>query len=139
MNAKEYLQQLNRLNTVINQKIKEVEDLRLKARSISGIDYSKDKVQICPSGDAPFVNMTNHIVDLEAEIHREIDEFVNEKHKIINQIQRLRDSDEINVLHKRYVEFLTFEKIADDMHYSIRNIHYIHGRGLKNFEELFLK
>mgnify|MGYP006939891564 FL=1 len=45
MKAKEYLQQLQRLDTVINQKIKEVDDLRLKSRSVGSIDYSKERVQ----------------------------------------------------------------------------------------------
>lgn len=55
MKAKEYLQQLQRLDTVINQKIKEVQDLRVQMQSGGGIDYSKERVQSSPSGDAPFV------------------------------------------------------------------------------------
>ena len=58
MKAKEYLQQLQRLDTVINQKIKELDDLRLKSQSAGSIDYSKERVQTSPSGDAPFVKLT---------------------------------------------------------------------------------
>ena len=76
MKAKEYLQQLQRLDTVINQKIKEVDDLRLKSRSVGSIDYSKERVQTSPSGDAPFVKLIGRIIDLEEEINAEIAEYL---------------------------------------------------------------
>lgn len=41
MKAKEYLQQLQRLDTVINQKIKELGDLRLKSRSVGALTIQK--------------------------------------------------------------------------------------------------
>ena len=50
MKAKKYLQQLQRLDTMINQKIKELGDLRLMSQSVGGIDYSKECVQSSPSG-----------------------------------------------------------------------------------------
>lgn len=138
MTAKEYLQQLQRLDIMINQKIKEVDDLRLKSQSTGSIDYSKERVQTSHSGEVQFVKLIDRIIDLEAEINAEIDAFAGEKHKIINQIQRLKNVDEMQVLHKRYVEFLTFERIAVDMNYTIRNIYFIHGRALQNFErEIF--
>ena len=50
MRAKEYLQQLRRLDTVIDQKIKELDDLKVKSTCIGGFDYSKERVQTSPSG-----------------------------------------------------------------------------------------
>ena len=134
MKAKEYLQQLKRLDELINQKIKEVTDLRERATSVSGIDYSKDKVQTSPSGDAPFVKLIGKIADLEAEINAEIDSFVNEKHKIINQIQSLKNADYISLLFKRYVEFKKFEIIAIEMNFTYQYVLELHGCALREFE-----
>ena len=134
MKAKEYLQQLQRLDTVINQKIKEVQDLRVQARSTGGLDYSKERVQLSPSGDAPFVKPICRIIDLEAEINAEIDRFVDEKHKIINQIQGLKNSDYISLLFKRYVEFKKFETIAVEMNFTYQYVLNMHGYALKEFE-----
>jgi len=53
LTAKEYLQILRRLDTVINQKIKEKGDLRTMSTSIGSFDYAKDRVQTSPSKDAP--------------------------------------------------------------------------------------
>ena len=64
MRAKEYLQQLRRLDTVIDQKIKELDDLRSMSTSVGSIDYSKERVQTSPSGDAPFVKIVNKMIEL---------------------------------------------------------------------------
>lgn len=138
MKAKEYLQQLQRLDTVINQKIKEVQALRVQARSTGGFDYSKERVQSSPSGDAPFVKTICRIIDLEAEINAEIDRFVDEKHKIINQIQGLKNSDYISLLFKRYVEFKSLERICVEMNFSYDYIKHLHGYALKDFEDKIL-
>lgn len=137
MKAKEYLQQLKRLDELINQKNKEIDDLRHRATSVSGIDYSKERVQSSPSGDAPFVKPICRIIDLEAEINAEIDRFVNEKHKIINQIQGLKNSDYISLLFKRYVEFKKFETIAVEMNFTYQYVLNMHGYALKEFESAY--
>jgi len=139
MKAKEYLRKLQRLDTVINQKLNELSGLKAMLTSVGSTDYSKERVQTSLSGDASFVKIINKISTLEEEINAEIDRFVDEKHRIINQIQQLKKSDEIFVLHKRYVEFLTFEKIAVEMNYSIRNIYFIHGRALQHFQQMYLR
>lgn len=137
MTAKEYLQQLQRLDTVINQKIKEVRDLRLKAGSTGSIDYSKERVQKSPSGDAPFVKLIGRVIDLEAEINAEIDRYVDEKHRIINEIQGLKNADYISLLFKRYVEFKKFEVIAVEMGFTYQYVLNMHGYALKDFETTY--
>lgn len=137
MKAKEYLQQLQRLDTVINQKIKEVDDLRLKSRSVGSIDYSKERVQTSPSGDAPFVKLIGRIIDLEVEINAEIDAFVDEKHRIINQIQALKNSKYIEILYKHYVEFKRLEVVAVEMNFTYQYVVELHGYALKDFQTTY--
>lgn len=137
MKAKEYLQQLQRLDTVINQKIKELGDLRSMSKSVGSIDYSKERVQTSPSGDAPFVKQIMRIIDLEEEINREIDKFVDEKHLIINQIQALQNSKHIEVLYKHYVEFKRLEIVAVEMNFTYQYIVELHGYALKEFQTTY--
>lgn len=137
MKAKEYLKKLQRLDTVTTQKISELGDLRMKLCSVGGIDYSKERVQTSPSGDASFVNAIGRITDLESEINREIDNFVDEKHKIINQIQGLKNSDYITLLFKRYVEFKKFETIAVEMNFTYQYVLNMHGYALREFETTY--
>ena len=134
MKAKEYLQQLQRLDTMINQKIKELGDLRLMSQSVGGIDYSKERVQSSPSGDAPFVKPVLRMIELEQEINAEIDRFVDEKHEIINQIQALQNPTHIDILYKHYVEFKRLEIVAVEMNFTYQYIVELHGTALKEFQ-----
>lgn len=134
MNAKEYLQNLKKLDTVIDQKIKELDNLKTMSTSIGSFDYSKDRVQTSPDGDAPFVKAIEKICELQDEINREIDQFVDKKHRIINQIQGLSKSKYIEVLFRRYVEYKSFETIAVEMMLSYQYVIEIHGYALQEFE-----
>lgn len=137
MKAKEYLQRLKRLDTVINQKIKELEELRTMSTSVGGVDYSKERVQTSPSQDAPFTKIIYRMIDLDEEINREIDNYVDEKHRIINQIQGLENEKYIKLLYLRYVEFKKFEEIAIEMNFTYQYTIELHGYALKDFEETY--
>lgn len=135
MNAKEYLQNLKRLDTVIEQKIKELDNLKIMSTSIGSFDYSKERVQTSPDADAPFVKTVEKICILQDEINREIDQFVDKKHRIINQIQELSNPKYIDVLFRRYVEYKSFETIAVEMDLSYQYVIEIHGYALQEFEK----
>ncbi len=137
MKAKEYLLQLQWMNTVINQKIREVNDLRAKSKNIGGTGCSKERVQTSPSGEAPFVKLVGRIADLEREINTEINAFIEEKHRIINRIQALRNSKHIEVLYKRYVEFKRLEVIAVEMNFTYQYTRELHGHALQEFERTY--
>lgn len=137
MTAKKYLQQLYRLNTVINQKIRELDDLYSMATSIGNTDYSKDRVQTSPAGDAVFVKPICRIIDFEAKINAEIDRFVDKKHKIINQIQGLQNINHIKLLFMRYVEFKKFETIAVEMDFTYQYTIELHRYALQEFEKTY--
>lgn len=138
MTAKEYLQQLQRLDIMINHKAKELDTLRLQTQSIRSIDYSKERVQTSFSGDASFVKLMERITDLQAEINEEVDKYVDEKHKIINQIHSLQNVNYISILFKRYVEFKKFESIAIEMDFTYDHIRHLHGCALQDFQNKIL-
>lgn len=138
MGAKEYLNQLQRLDNAINLKLREVDDLRLKSKSIGSSDYSKERVKSSPSDEAPFTKFIERIVDLETEISSEICFFISEKHKIINQIQGLENADYISLLYKKYVEYKDLKQICDEMNFSYDRIRHLHGDALEDFENKIL-
>lgn len=139
MTAKEYLQQLERADVIIEQKMKEQADLEELSKCVRAIDYDKDRVSSSGTGDAPFVNPVLKIVMLEQEINAEIDKYVDLKRKITGEIQSLQDPQFIKVLFKRYVEYKGFDKIAVELECSERNVYAIHGQALKDFTEKVLK
>lgn len=139
MTAKEYLQQLERADAIIEQKMKEQADLEELSKCVRAIDYGKDRVSSSGTGDAPFVNPVLKIVMLEQEINAEIDKYVDLKRKITGEIQSLQDPQFIKVLFKRYVEYKGFDKIAVELGCSERNVYTIYGQALKDFTEKVLK
>ena len=50
LSAREYLGQLQELDTNINQDLERLEDMKTNACSTGGIDYSAERVQTSPSG-----------------------------------------------------------------------------------------
>lgn len=138
MTAKEYLGQLQRLDIIINQKIKELDDLHLKLKSVGSINYSKERIQTSRSNDAPFVKLIEHIMELKEEINKEIDTLVNKKHEIINKIQSLKNGKHIEILYKHYVEFKNFDVISVEMEKSYQYVLELHGHALQDFKRTYI-
>lgn len=138
MKAKEYLQQVQKLDVMINQKIAEKSELR-KFDGVLGIDYSGNKVQSSPKGDAPFTKSVERIIDLEKEIDDMIDQYVNFKDQIINEIQSLSNVTYIEILYKRYIKYKRLEVIAVELGYSYQYVRVMHGYALQEFGKAVLK
>lgn len=54
MKAKEYLQQLQRLDVMIDQRLQEKADLQAGLFSTGGVDYTKERVQTASPGNAGY-------------------------------------------------------------------------------------
>lgn len=134
LTAKQYLEQLRVIDTKINQKMEERSNLMTVATSTGAIDYSKDKVQTSPQNAQE--NRICKYVDLDAEINREIDEFVDIKHRVTKEIQELNVDYYIKILFKVYVQYKTVRDAADEIGLSYQYVRNLHKKALKAFEKL---
>ena len=134
LTAKQYLDQLRVIDTKINQKTEELADLMTAATSTGAIDYSKDRVQTSPQNAQE--NRICKYVDLDAEINREIDEFVDIKHRVTKEIQELNVDYYIKILFKVYVQCKTVKDAANEIGLSYQYVRDLHKKALKAFEEL---
>lgn len=134
LNAKQYLDQLRVIDTKINQKMEELADLMTAATSTGAIDYSKDRVQTSPQNAQE--NRICKYVDLDAEINREIDEFVDIKHRVTKEIQELNVDYYIKILFKVYVQYKTVKDAANEIGLSYQYVRDLHKKALEAFEEL---
>ena len=135
MSAKEYLGQIRKLDMRIGQRITELNQMRERLSILTGIDYSKDRVQSTPSSGNKQVE---EMVDCEHEILDMIAEETRLKHRIIAEIQILDNALYADILFRRYVECLSFERIACDMGYVYNYVCTVHGNALKAFEKQVL-
>lgn len=132
MTTKDYLNQINRLNRMINNKISEISQLRELAYSVSSIK-NEEKVQTSLKPDSIGCTIAK-LEEMEKDIDRTIDEYRDKKCKIISQIDGMEDENYYNILFSRYIEKKSFELIATEMSFSYRNITRLHGKALKAFE-----
>ena len=130
MLAKEFLKKIITIDELINCKIEQVKDLRDSLSSVSS-NLSADKVQSSANPDR-FTNTIAKIIDLEAEINRDIDRLVDYKKMARDLIEQMDTDIEKIILYKRYFEGKTFEKISVECGYSWRQTHRLHSQALQN-------
>ena len=135
MTTKEYLGQISRLNWMINNKLTEIAQLKDMAASISA-PQSGERVQTTPNFDKIGTKYAK-IDEMERKIDGMVDELVDKKEKIIQQIDSMEDENTYNILFARYIEKKTFEVIATEMKYSWRQVVRLHGTALKQFEKKY--
>lgn len=135
MTTKEYLGQISRLNRMINNKLTEIAQLKDMAVSISA-PQSGERVQTTPNFDKIGTKYAK-IDEMERKIDGMVDELVDKKEKIIQQIDSMEDENTYNILFARYIEKKTFEVIATEMKYSWRQVVRLHGTALKQFEKKY--
>jgi len=134
ISAKQYLQQVSRLDKMINNKLSEIYQLRNMATSIT-VANEGDRVQTSGSKDR-MGDAVAKIVDLEDEAHDLIVQYTEMYKRIVSQIEAVQKEKYYMVLHMRYIECKTFEQISVEIGYSYRQTTRLHGEALTEFERL---
>ena len=128
MTAKEYLGQAYRLDQRINSKIEQVASLNELATkctsTLTGMPKNPNRAS------STMADAVAKIIDLQSEINRDIDRLVDLKREIVTVIKAIKNPEYQTLLEKRYLCFLTWEKIAVDMGYDLRWLYRIHKRAL---------
>ena len=135
MDTKQYLNQISRLDRMIQNKLAEISQLRELAMSVSAVK-NEERVQTTPNFDK-IATAYCKIEEMEEKLDKLIDEFVDKKNLIISQIDKIENETYYEILFARYIEKKTFEKIADEMTYSWRQVIRLHGRALQEFEKKY--
>lgn len=135
MTTKDYLNQISRINRMINNKIVELSQLKELACSISVVS-GEDRVMVTPNFDKIGTKQAK-IDEMERNIDALVDEYIIKRDKIVSQIDSMEDENVYNVLFSRYIEKKTFEVIATEMNYSWRQTIRLHGIALKKFEQKY--
>lgn len=131
MTAKEYLRQLSRKDARIKALLERQRRYRELAERRTAV------YRDTPGGGqrhvSPVEEYATKIIDLEREIVRRIDEYADLTREVEAAIDRIGDDRYRDVLRFRYINGWGWEKIAREMHYELRWLHYLHGRALQEF------
>lgn len=133
LSAKEYLKQLEVLDMQINEDVMTLSEMKERASCTGGIDYSKPSVQTSAAGDRLCKDVVRY-TDFDERINREVDQFVDAKNQIIQEIRELREKNYIQVLYKIYVQYKPVKIAAQEMRKSYSHTLDLHKKALKAFE-----
>lgn len=137
MTTKEYLQQIGKLNKMINNKLIELAQLKEMAYSIKAV--STDERVMSSSDPDKTGSAYARIEEMEQKIDSMIDNYIDTKEKIIKQIESIQDENLYDVLFLKYIAKKRFEDIAVEIDKSWRQTIRLHGTALKKFEEKYGK
>ena len=132
MTAKEYLSQARYLDARINTKIKQLAALNTLATSatsvLTGMPHSPNKAT------SKMADIVDKIVDLQAEINRDIDALVDLKGEMRSKLEMVPAEDYKAILEMRYLCFMSWEQIASNLGLSVPYTYKLHDRALKGCE-----
>lgn len=128
MNTKTYLSQTRYLDMRIRSKLQQVDSLNELATNCTSVLTGMPRN---PSGSTSrMADAICKIIDLQNEINRDIDTLVDLKKEIMGVVKAVANPEHQTLLEKRYLCFLSWEKIAVDMGYDLRYVHKLHIRAL---------
>lgn len=132
--AKYYLEEIEKYDRLMQNKIAEIKQLRCLATSVTAV-LKPDKVQTSGAGDK-VGHIVSLIVDTEAELQTIINHFFSEKTERIKLIEQLENPLEYTVLHKKYIQYKRFDDIAAEENYTLQYIYEVHAKALKKIDDM---
>lgn len=139
MKAKEYLQNIYKTDTRIDCLQSEVNSIQERLESITP-QYNASE------GSNGSRNVHSHealickMIDLKTEIDKQLNELLDlktEAKKAIDKIISI-NADYGAILYKRYFEYKSWEKIANELCFSYPHIFRLHNNALELFEKTIL-
>ena len=134
MTAKEYLSQAYRLNRMANTKMEQIENLRALSEKVTA-SYGTE--QVAHSRNVSSMEDTIvRIVAAQEDLNRQLSEIVRLQVEISTLIDKVQNVNYSQILTKRYLRFMPWNRIASEMGYSRRWVLQKHGQALEVVEKL---
>lgn len=134
MTSKEYLLQARFLDASIRTKVEQIEALNNLATSCTSV--ISDMPRNPNRGGSRMADAVMKIIDLQEEIKIDMIALVNLKREIMDVIKAVSSLELRTILEKRYLSFISWERIAVELGYSIQHTYRLHDMALKEVEEI---
>lgn len=132
ISVKKWLNRGWKLNEEINTLLEEERRAFDNASRItSASDGERVQSSTGNSSERRFINYTEYAMLIDGYIER----LTAIKEEIFMAIYKVENSTYRTLLIKRYIQFKTWETIAEEMHYEVRWVHKLHGRALKKINK----
>lgn len=127
MDAKQYLSQLKRLGSMIENKRAEIEQWKAVAYGITP-QTNGERVQSMGKPDRMATAVCNYAT-IEAELEKQIARYGEVMLEVIGVIEQLEDPF-YSIIHKHYIENKKFEQISEEVSYSYQYTTEMHRTAL---------
>lgn len=132
--ALSYLERYERAATVIPNKLIEIEQWHDIATSITAVMNSES---VSSSGSKQkMADAVNRCLDIVEDLERQVDELDAIKRDVVHTIEQVRSTREYNLLHKKYIQFMSLQDIADDFDRDYTWVTTTHGRALRSVQRI---
>ena len=128
--AKRYLQEIQRLEELLSQRLEELSSLKTMY-GLRGCNLS-EKVQTSTKGDT-LESSVIKIIELEKEVKALIDEFTEKKKQTKKELISLSNQEYSELLYMRYIRYLAIKEMARELQNSENAV----KRKLKRAEKMF--
>lgn len=127
--AQNYLKQVEKLDTMIRNKLIEKDQWRDIAL---GITSHSEGERVQSSGSKQkMAEAIDRCIDMDEEINQLIDRLIDLKRDVSSVIEQL-NATEYDVLHKIYIQYLSLYDVADMKGKTYSWVTTVHGRALQN-------
>ena len=134
MTIKQQLRRIYRVQIAIKAKEEKIRELREIAESIRGTSYDTPRVATSPGGGTGFESVAVKVADLTTQMEKDYGELMEMLSGGIALIRSVENVTNRTILEMRYINGMTFEEIADRMHYSVQTIYRRHQEGIKQIK-----
>jgi hypothetical protein len=134
MDARQYLEQVNKLNLMIDNKLQEIYQLRTIATRVT-VSLDADRVKTSPTNILE--NTIAKIIDKEWEVNKLVDRLVDKRSLIVSQIDRIENPKLYAILTYKYVQCMTVKEMQVKMNLQERQIKNLQRDALMEFERIY--
>ena len=134
MDVEKWLEKVKKLDELIDAKIVERDRLFALATSLSpkpfdDMPHNKSVVK------NPMEETVIKLIEMGHQINKLIDKYVDHKKEVIKSLEKL-PATEYGVLHRRYIQYMSFDDIANEMGYSRQTIWRYWKKGLNILKDV---
>lgn len=135
MNVEEWLKEVKTLDDLINSKL--LERKRLEALATDTSVRLPDGMPHSNTGmvSKKVENAVIEMITLDDEINKLTDRFIDHKKRVMAALKQLPRT-EYDVLHARYICYMKWELIAEDLNYSVPHLRRIKNRALEDLSQI---
>ena len=133
MEVKEELRKILLYDAKINSKLEELARLKSLATKVTSV--MEGEAVSRTRNTNTMSDAVTKIIEMQDEINRLIDLYVDKKAYFSRIIDSLPNHMQIRVLYSYYYQGKSFQKIANEVGYSRRNIGYIHEDAIHAVEK----